>query len=88
MPARRFFAIMREARKQKRQNDAARDVAAVDIASVALGDAKYYDEVRSVFLRRAIGDEGKPIRRQLDPTDAATVELVESLTMQASKLRA
>lgn len=88
MPARRFFALLREGRRQKVQNDAARDVASVDIASIALGDAKYYDEVRRVFLARALGKEGEAKRKQLDPTDPATVQLVEALTMQASRLGA
>ena len=88
MPARRFFALLREGRRQVVQNNAARDVAAVDIASVALGDSKYYDEVRRVFLARALGKEGQGRPKQLDPTDPATVQLVEALTMQASRLRA
>lgn len=86
MPARRFFTLLREGRKQKRQNEAARDVAAADIASITLGDSKYFEEVRRVFLNRALGFEGKA-KPALDPTDPSTVELIESLTMQASNLR-
>ncbi len=86
MPARRFFALLREGRKQIRQNEAARDVAAADIASIALGDSKYFEEVRRVFLNRALGVEGKA-KPALDPTAPSTVELIESLTMQATNLR-
>ncbi len=86
MPARRFFALMREGRKQKRQNEAARDVAACDIASIALGEAKYFEDVRKVFLDRALGFEGKA-KQALDPTAESTVNLVEALTMQATNLR-
>ena len=86
MPARRFFALMREGRKQKRQNEAARDVAGCDISSIALGDGKYFEDVRKVFLDRALGQEGVK-KKALDPTAPSTVELVESLTMAATKLR-
>lgn len=90
MPARRFFALMREGRKQTRERDAARDVAACDIASVALGDGKYYEEIRKVFFNRAMGSESSSSVKKssaMDPTDPNTVELIESLTMAASKLR-
>jgi len=86
MPARRFFALMREGRKQKRQTEAARDVAACDIASIALGEAKYFEDVRKVFLDRALGIEGRA-KKALDPTAESTVNLVEALTMQATNLR-
>jgi len=85
MPARRFFALLREGRKQAREKEAARDVAACDIASIALGDGKYYEEIRKVFLNRAMGDD-KP-RGGMDPTDPKTVELIESMTLAASRLR-
>ena len=86
MPARRFFALLREGRKQRKEGDAARDVASCDIASIALGDAKYFEDVRKVFLTRAIGHEGL-VKQGLDPTAESTVNLVESLTMQATNLR-
>lgn len=86
MPARRFFALMREGRKQKRQIEAARDVAACDIASIALGDSKYFETVRKAFVTRALGiEQNKP--QVMDPTDPNTVKLLESLTLQASRLR-
>lgn len=87
MPARRFFALLSEGRKQKVAADAAQHVALCDISSIGLGDAKYYEETRKVFLNRALGKEGKPVSRALDPTAPETVELITDLTMAASRLR-
>lgn len=87
MPARRFFALLNEGRKQRARANAADHVALCDISSIALGDAKYFEDIRRVFLKRAIGKEGLPDRPALDPVDPATVELLESLTMAATELR-
>lgn len=87
MPARRFFALLAEGRRQKIALRAAEHVALCDISSIGLGDAKYYEETRKVFLERALGREGVQRSRVLDPTAIETVALVEDLTMAASKLR-
>lgn len=85
MPAIRFFALMRAGRKMKHERDAAQHVALCDIASISLGDSKYYQEVRSMFVNRALGVEtGK--RKPLDPTDPSTAALVQSLFDQAQRL--
>lgn len=74
-------------RKMELQKKAAEHVALCDISSIALGDSKYFDEVRSVFKDRALGiDRSKP-RPAMDPTDPATVALITDLTLQASRLR-
>lgn len=85
MPARRFFALLNEGRKQELQSQARAHVALCDIASIALGDAQYFEKVRQIFYDRAFGYEGK-LRRALDPADPMTVQLVEALTMEASRV--
>jgi hypothetical protein len=86
MPARRFFSLLSEGRKQTQRARAAEHVALCDVASIGLGDGKYYEEIRRVFLTRALGEE-IAAKRALDPTDPKTAALVESLTMTASRLR-
>lgn len=86
MPARRFFALLSEGRAQKARERAAEHVALSDIASIGLGDGKYYEEIRKTFLARVLGENGIA-KRALDPVDPKTVALVESLTMAASRLR-
>jgi len=85
MPAIRFFALMKAGRKLKEQKEAAHYVSLCDIASIGLGDAKYYEEVRTLFVNRAIGYETKK-RKALDPTDASTLELVRNLFDEAQRL--
>lgn len=86
MPARRFFALLAEGRKQRRIERAAEHVALCDIASIGLGDSKYFEEIRKVFLTRAMGLEGEK-RAAMDPTDPKTVALIEGVTMTAARLR-
>lgn len=83
-PAIRFFALMRAARKLRAEQEAFRMVQLCDVASIPLGDSKYYQEVRGLFLRRAQGKEEKP-RPAMDPTDPTTVELISNLFMEASR---
>lgn len=85
MPARRFFALLEEGRKQKIQDEARQHVALCDIVSIGLGDAQYFEKVRAVFYDRALGFEGKT-KRALDPVDPLTVHLIEALTLEASRV--
>jgi hypothetical protein len=85
MPAIRFFALLDEGRKQSREARAREHVAQCDIQSISLGNPEYFEKVRKVFYDRAMGIEGKP-KTALDPTDPLTVGLVESLTLEASRV--
>lgn len=78
MPASRFFALLASGRKIARIKQAEEHVAKCDIASIALGDSDYYQEIRKVFYFRAIGREDRLERRALDPTDPATISAVQS----------
>jgi len=84
MPAIRFFALMRTGRKLKEQKEAAHYAALCDIASISLGDSKYYQEVRSSFVKRAYPQETQE-RKALDPTDPKTGEIVTSLFNEAQR---
>lgn len=75
---------MRAARKVKAQQDASLLAQLCDVSSIALGDSKYYSEVRDLFVKRALGRDNKP-GAALDPTDPSTVELVNNLFLEASK---
>jgi len=79
--------MLGEARKQSAQEWAIKCVALSDIAAIPLCEAKYHEELRMAFYKRAIGsDIIKRKSEALDPTDESTVALVESLTLQASRL--
>lgn len=90
MDAKLFFAILNESRVQESRTRAFEYVAMCDVQSIALGDGKYFQEVRKSFLTQAVPDGGKVgqngKRKVLDATDPATAKLVESLTMAASRL--
>lgn len=86
MPASRFFALMGSARKITRMKQAEDHVAQCDIASIPLGDSKYYEEVRRVFYFRAIGREDRLEKRGLDPTDPTTVAAVHSFFDTVSRM--
>ena len=89
MDAKTFFAILMESREQESRKRAFDWVAACDVQSIALGDGKYFQEVRKSFLAQAVpqggnmGQNGK--RKVLDAADPTTGRLVESLTMAASR---
>jgi hypothetical protein len=87
MPATRFFALLNSGRKIARKKQAEEHVAKCDIASIALGDADYYEKIRKVFYFRAIGREDHIERRALDPTDPATVAAVESFFDTVSRMQ-
>lgn len=86
MPARRFFAMMEAGREMKAQEQAADYVAKCDIAAIAIGDVKYYNEVRKVFRDRAFGASPEAKRPALDPTDPKTIKMLQDITLQASRL--
>lgn len=60
-------------------------VALADLASISLGDGEYFEKIRKLFYDRATGQSGQP-KKALDPTDPMTVALMESLTLEASKV--
>lgn len=70
----------------KAQELAADYVAKCDIAAIAIGDVKYYNEVRRVFRDRAVKGLPEAKRPALDPTDPKTVAMIQNLTMHASRL--
>jgi hypothetical protein len=80
MPAIRFFSMMRSARKIEVMKHAREHTALCDIASISLGDAKYYEETRKVFQYRATGKEDKlNPSRALDPTAPETLMAVNAI---------
>ena len=88
MKAKRFFAVLSRAQKLHTQKEAANHVALCDIASIGLGDGKYYEEVRKVFYLRAIERQDILSRNNaLDPTDEGTVALVTDIFNQAQRFK-
>jgi len=87
MPASRFYAVLEAGRKLDIRVKALDHVAKCDIASIALGDAEYYQNVRKAFYYRAFGEEDKlNPKRALDPTAPSTVLAVKSLFDTAARL--
>jgi len=87
MPASRFFSLVNSGRKIARQKQAEEHVAKCDIASIALGDADYYEKIRKVFYFRAIGREDRTNRVALDAADPATAIAVESFFETVSRMQ-
>lgn len=80
MPAVRFFSMMKSARKIEEIKQAREHTALCDIASIALGDSKYYEDTRKVFHYRSMGkiDRLNP-NRALDPTAPETLMAVNAI---------
>lgn len=89
MEAKMFFTVLSTARRLNLQQKAMEHVALCDIQSIALGDSKYYEEVRKVFYLRAIGREDILSKKSqgLDPTDSQTVALVTDIFNQAQRFK-
>lgn len=88
MPAVRFFALLQSGRKLDAKQRAWESVRSCDIASIALGDAKYYQELRKHYETMALGRAEQTRRgRVLDSMDPATGALLTDLFNQVQKLR-
>jgi hypothetical protein len=85
MPAVRFFALLQSGRKLESKKRAYQAVIECDIASIALGDSKYYQEMRKHYQVLALG-ELAPKSRVLDAADPNTGKLVADLFEQAERL--
>lgn len=85
MPASRFFSLINSARNYKQKQRAIEAVIQCDVASIALGNAKYYDDMRKRFLNEATGF--KEVKKVYDPTDEVTVAMVTAIFDQAAGLQ-
>jgi hypothetical protein len=88
MPAVRFFALLNSGRKIHAKHEAWRTVFQCDAASVAIGDAKYYEKMRQFYMNSALGAEvttEQAKKRALDPTSEAAKTLVSSIFEQAQR---
>lgn len=88
MPAVRFFALLQSGRKLEARQRAWESVRECDIASIALGDAKYYQEMRKHYELVALGQAERARKdRVLNAADPATGALITDLFNQVQNLR-
>jgi hypothetical protein len=88
MPAVRFFSLLQSGRKIEGKRRAWETVVQCDVASISLGDSKYYQEMRKHYEAVAAGHyERMKKDRVLDAADPATGALLTDLFEQAQRLR-
>ena len=88
MPAMRFFSLLVAGRKLFARSEAWRAVYSIDASSVALGDSKYFEDLRRYYSRLAVGkdeEEESPRSRALDPTSQEAKVLITDLFEQAQR---